>query len=68
MVTVCSRPTLGFVQSSLVATFTSPNMSSFILFITGVVIAGAIGFWAGVKNANSSKVSKFKDIEDSLKK
>jgi len=43
-------------------------MFSFLLFLIGVGIAGAVGFWAGVKNAGSSKVAKLKDIEDSLKK
>lgn len=43
-------------------------MFSFLLFLIGVGIAGVVGFWAGVKNANSSKVAKLKDIEDSLKK
>jgi hypothetical protein len=43
-------------------------MFTFLLFLIGVGIAGAVGFWAGVKNANSSKVAKLKDIEDSIKK
>lgn len=43
-------------------------MFTFLLFLSAVLCAGVIGFWAGVKNANSSKVAKLKDIEDSLKK
>jgi uncharacterized membrane protein YgaE (UPF0421/DUF939 family) len=43
-------------------------MFTFLLFLIGVGIAGAVGFYAGVKNAGSSKVAKLKDIEDSLKK
>lgn len=43
-------------------------MFTFLLFLIGVGIAGAVGFYAGVKNAGSSKVAKFKELEDTLKK
>jgi uncharacterized membrane protein YgaE (UPF0421/DUF939 family) len=43
-------------------------MFTFLLFIIGVGVAGAVGFYAGVKNAGSSKVAKFKELEDTLKK
>jgi hypothetical protein len=43
-------------------------MFLFLISLASVAIAFAVGFYAGVKNANSSKVAKFKDIEDSLKK
>lgn len=52
----------------LIQTFLSRNMFTFLLSIIVVAIAFIGGFYAGVKNANSSKVAKFKDIEDSLKK
>lgn len=43
-------------------------MFTLLLFLIGVGIAGAVGFYAGVKNAGSSKVAKFKELEDTLKK
>lgn len=36
--------------------------------ITSLVLGFAGGFYAGVKNANSSKVNKAKDIADLIKK
>jgi hypothetical protein len=43
-------------------------MFTFLLFISGILIAGTIGFIAGIKNAGSSKVAKLKELEDTLKK
>jgi hypothetical protein len=43
-------------------------MFIFLISLASVVLAFGCGFYAGVKNANSSKVAKFKEIEDSLKK
>jgi hypothetical protein len=43
-------------------------MFTFLISITAVILAFAGGFYAGVKNAGSSKVAKLKDIEDSFKK
>jgi len=39
-----------------------------ILTITLTLVAFAGGFYAGVKNAKSSKVEKAKDILDAIKK
>jgi hypothetical protein len=43
-------------------------MAFTIFYVLSVILAGAAGFYAGVKNANSSKVAKAKDILDQLKK
>jgi hypothetical protein len=43
-------------------------MFTFLISITAVILAFAGGFYAGVKNAGSSKVAKFKELEDTLKK
>lgn len=39
-----------------------------IAIIISLVLGFAGGFYAGVKNANSSKVNKAKDIADLIKK
>jgi hypothetical protein len=43
-------------------------MFLFLISLASVVLAFAVGFYAGVKNAGSSKVAKFKELEDTLKK
>jgi len=43
-------------------------MFIFLLSLTIVAATFVIGFYSGIKNANSSKVAKIKEIEESLKK
>lgn len=43
-------------------------MSYLILSVIAIAIGFAGGFYAGVKNANSSKVSKAKEVLDTLQK
>ena len=43
-------------------------MFLFLISLASVVAAFGCGFYAGVKNANSSKVAKLKELEDTLKK
>lgn len=43
-------------------------MSYILISIVSIVIGFAGGFYAGLKNANSSKVTKAKEVIDSIKK
>ena len=43
-------------------------MFIFLLSLTVVAVAFVAGFYSGIKNANSSKVAKIKEIEESIRK
>lgn len=43
-------------------------MFTFLLILSGLVIAFAGGFYAGFKNCNSSKVNKVSEIIKDLKR
>ncbi len=43
-------------------------MSYIIVSLVFLIIGGAVGFFAGVKNANSSKVAKAKEVIDTIQK
>jgi len=45
----------------------SDPLNSMIIALISLIIGFAGGFYAGVKNANSSKLSKGKELLDALK-
>ena len=43
-------------------------MSYIIIAIVSLVLGAAAGFYAGIKNAKSSKIAKAKEVFDSFQK
>lgn len=57
-----SLPSVAFSTESAFALF-----NSMIIALISLIIGFAGGFYAGVKNANSSKLAKGKELLDALK-
>jgi hypothetical protein len=52
----------------LILILLSNKMFIFLLSLTIIAATFVIGFYSGIKNANSSKIAKIKEIEERLKK